>query len=71
MADPRRCLSIYHGTNFLGRIVGAGTSWRAFDARGNPIGGEYKTSKAATAAVNVAPDCSCVGDTSARRDNSG
>jgi hypothetical protein len=63
-----RVLSIYDGTDLIGRVTGEGKCWRAFDARGSAMPGEFKSAKAATATINASvPLRSCVGDNFARR----
>jgi hypothetical protein len=70
MTDTKHEIMIYDGRDLIGRVAGAGKSWRAFDARGSALPGEFKTSKAAVAAINeFVPLRSCVGDTLARMDN--
>lgn len=71
LSDIKREISVYDGTDRLGHVQGLGRHWRAFDARGAALPGEFKTSKAAVVALNVAaPLRSCAGDHSARMDGS-
>lgn len=68
-AAPRH-ISLYDGRDLIGTVHGAGKEWRAFDARGNPVPGKFKSVGAAVAAVNSSLPSSCVCDANARRDNS-
>jgi hypothetical protein len=68
MSDPKRHISIYDGRNLVGSVSGAAREWRAFDARGNPLRGKFKSMAFAVAAVNSSAPAAC--DASARRDNS-
>jgi hypothetical protein len=67
-AQPRS-ISIYDGRDLIGSVASAGRDWRAFDARGNQLRGDFKSVKAAAAAVNVSCPSPCVAD--ARMDGSG
>ena len=65
-----RHLTVYSGRDLVGSVAGARRDWRAFDARDNQLPGQFRSLKAAIAAVNMSLPCSCVCDASARRDNS-
>ena len=60
-------LALYDGRDFIGTVIGSGRDWRTLDPRGNPLPGQFKSIKAAAAAVSCS--MSCVPDTSGRRDN--
>ena len=67
--EPDRHVSVYDGRDLAGSVSGVGRDWRAFDAAGNQLPGEFKSMKAAVAAVNtLLPGAVC--DANARRDNS-
>lgn len=65
-----RPLAIYDGRDLIGAVIGLGRRYAAVDARGNQLG-EFKSIKAAIAAVNTSLPCSSVCDANARRDNGG
>jgi hypothetical protein len=69
MPNPERGIAVYDGRNLLGNVAGAEHEWRAFDARGNPLRGKFKSMKAAVAAINLSCPSPCVAD--ARMDNGG
>ena len=72
MSDAKREIAVYDGTDRLGHVAGLAKRWRAFDARGSALPGEFKNIKAAVGAVNAAaPLRSCAGDASARMDGTG
>jgi hypothetical protein len=62
-------LSIYDGRDRIGSMIARHGAVDAFDLSGCHLG-TFKSIKAAAAAINSSLSGSCVGDTSARRDNS-
>lgn len=64
-----RHLHLYDGRDCIGLVVDRGDVCDAFDRSGVHLG-TFKKRKAAVAAVNSSLPCSCVCDSSARRDGS-
>ena len=67
--STERHLSYYDGADRIVAMIARAGGVDAFDQAGCHLG-TFKSVKAAVAAINTSLVCSCVGDTSARRNNS-